>query len=132
VDGHVAKGQSNVLMLWEGCHDLVEGHSAEDTARRLRDYCERRRAAGFVVVTLTLLPCRADDWPTDYASRRDTVNKMILASPTDYGDVVIDVSDVAGPEQFSPIDKVHLTDAASAEVAKRVAAAMRPILSKRE
>ena len=37
VDSHVTPGQLNVLILWEGCHDLAEGLSAEETARRLRE-----------------------------------------------------------------------------------------------
>lgn len=132
VDGHVVKGQSNVLLLWEGCHDLAEGHSAEETARRLRDYYQRRKAARFAVVSLTLLPCCADDWPADYATKRDAVNKMILASPADYGDFVVDVTDLTGPDVFSPIDKVHLTDSSSTEVAKRVASVLRPVLLKQD
>ena len=132
VDAHVVPGQLNVLIVWEGCHDLVEGHSANDAARRLREYCQRRKSAGFVVLTLTLLRCRHVDWPPNYESQRDALNQLILAAPEQYADYVVDVSDLSDPDVFSPIDQVHLTDSGSMKVAKRVVSCLRPLLSKQK
>ncbi len=132
VDAHVVPGQLNVLIVWEGCHDLAEGIKADEAARRLRDYCQRRKAAGFTVLMLNLLPCRHAEWPADFDEQRDALNKLILGSPQQYGDYLVDVSDLTDPDLYSPLDQVHLTDAGSVQVAQRMASCLRPMLSKEQ
>ncbi len=132
VDAHCHEGSTTWLLYWEGPHDLLEGHAPEETAERLKEYGRGRRVAGCKVITLTLLP--VGTWAA-YEAMRQTVNQMLRMSPSSYADVLVDpgadplVGDPAAPFQgiyYSPVDRVHLTDAGSLRVATLVVAQNRP------
>jgi len=136
VDPLFRPGQINLLLYWEGVHDLYEGFDAEQTFERIRQYGIDRQRTGFTVVTLSLLPGREASTPPNYEQDRQTVNASMRAHWREFADVFVDVG--ADPELGHPDapirgvyfshDRVHMTDAGSERVARLVAEALRPIL----
>ena len=134
VDPLYRPGQVNLLLYWEGVHDLYEGFNAEETYERLRQYGIDRRNTGFAVVTLSLLPAREKTTPPTYEQDRQTVNALLRAHWREFADVFVDVGadpvmgDPDAPLRgvyYSPLDHVHLTDSGSERVARLVANALR-------
>lgn len=136
VDPLYCPGRINLLLYWEGVHDLYEGFNAEQTFERIRQYGVDRKRTGFTVVTLSLLPGREATTPLTYERDRQTVNKLMRTHWREFADAFIDVGadpelgDPDAPIQgvyFSP-DRVHMTDAGSERVAMLVADVFRPML----
>ena len=129
-------GQVNLLLYWEGVHDLYQGFSVEETYERLREYGIARRRAGFTVATLSLLPAREKSTPPTYEQDRQAVNALLRLNWREFADAFVDVG--ADPEMGDPEapkrgvyyshDRVHMTDAGSERVAQLVADALRPLL----
>jgi lysophospholipase L1-like esterase len=137
VDSLYRPGQLNLLLYWEGVHDLYEGFTAEETFERIRQYGIDRRRTGFTVVTLSLLPGRETSTPPSYERDRQIVNARMRARWREFADAFVDVG--ADPELGDPDapvqgvyfshDRVHMTDAGSERVAMLVADVLRRILS---
>ena len=139
VDPLFRPGKVNLLLYWEGVHDLYEGFSAEETFQRLREYGLDRQRTGFTVVTLSLLPAAETNTPPTYERDRQTVNALLRACWREFADAFVDVGadpelgDPEAPRQgvyYSPKDQVHLTEAGSLRIARQVADAVRPLLGR--
>jgi hypothetical protein len=138
VDSLYQVGQVNLLLYWEGVHDLYEGFNAQETFERLRQYGIARQQAGFTVITLSLLPAREKTTPPTYERDRKVVNQQLRKHWKEFCDVFVDVAadpDLGNPDAplkgvyYSAKDQVHMTDAGSQRVAVLVARMMLPVLS---
>ena len=125
----------NVLVIWGGENDLYGGASAADTITALSGSCTARRAAGWKVVVLTLLPCSYTDTPAGYEAARQAVNTSIRANWATYADRIADIAanttiGDAGDEENTTYyaDRLHMTAAGYAIVAGIVKTAIESLL----
>jgi lysophospholipase L1-like esterase len=134
VDPFYSAGEwRNVVVLWAGTNDIaLWNHSNAQIFRELEQYALGRRAQGFTVVVLTLLP-RSDvavQAVPDFEARRLELNQMIRSRWEEFADLMIDVGadsrvGQAGDEQdrtYYTVDRVHLNDNGQQLVADLVGA----------
>lgn len=118
-----------VLVAWGGTNDLgpTGGGSLSGLETAITNYCNARRAAGFKVVVVTLLP-RGDGTPATQETARAAYNVWLRANYTTFADGLADVGadptiGAAGAYSnttyYDP-DTVHLTDAGYGIVASIV------------
>ena len=120
--------ETNVLVAWEITNDMAFGtKTAQACYEDYAAYCAARKAAGFKVIALTVLP-RGDGAREDFEGNRLQVNDWIRKKYATFADAVADVAadpriGSAGapldPNYFTP-DKVHLNDAGAGVVAAKV------------
>lgn len=119
----------NVVVIWGGTNDLRWwSHTPRAVYERLRTYCLGRRAQGFTVVTLTMLPRTDGVCPPGFESQRRQFNAMVRSGWAGFADVLVDVA--ADPFlgrpgceadlRFFSGDLVHLNNSGLALVAGRV------------
>lgn len=128
-----------MLIAWGGTNDLYFGASAATTYSRIVTYATARKAAGWRVVILSILPRSGAATPGTFEADRQTVNASLLADfPTAtgqtritsggaYADYFINIGadptiGLAGQEANTTYyaDLVHLTNAGYAIVADYV------------
>ncbi len=115
-----------IVIAWEGTNDLFRGASAVDAFQHLADYCANRRAVGFPVVVVSVLPLVNGSVP-DFNARRSETNAMLRAHWGEFADRYADVGNAAELQDPSDrtvfaSDAIHLTDQGYAVVARVVAA----------
>jgi lysophospholipase L1-like esterase len=83
----------NVVVVWAGTNDLaLWNHQPAAVFSRIKQYCLDRRAQGFKVLVLTMLP-RCDKICTPgFEERRDGVNRRIRVNWPDFADGLVDVA----------------------------------------
>lgn len=115
---------ANVVVCWEGTNYLRNGATAAQTITQLSTYCAARKAAGFKVVLLTILPCSYAGTPGSFEADRRTVNTSLRANWATYADALSDVAadariGDAGDETDTAYyqDLLHMTQAGYAVVA---------------
>ena len=127
VDGlYNATVAKNVVVVWGGTNDLV-GVSAQSTYDTLRGYCEDRRARGWKVVVLSMLPRQYGNEPADFEERRTAFNVLLDANhnfadayvPLHNNTVIGDDDDCLNTTYY--FDKLHMTAAGYGVVAAQVA-----------
>jgi lysophospholipase L1-like esterase len=117
-----------LVVMWEGTNDLFAGTSGPDAYQHIADYCAGRRAVGFRVMALTVLPM-LNGTVADLSDRRNEANALLRANWTEFADAIVDVGadsalqDGADSTVFLE-DQVHLTDTGYAVVATDVAHAI--------
>ena len=113
-----------IVCLFGGTNDLYFGADASTTYNRIVTYCQARQAAGWKVITFTLLPRSDGGTPVTFEADRQTVNTSIRNNWTTFADALCDVGGDAtigapgastNPTYYC--DGVHLTDAGYAIVA---------------
>lgn len=120
--------QNAVVVAWGGSNDLFFGADAATTVTRLEAYCTARRAVGWTVAVLTILPRDEVGTPGAYEASRQTVNASIRANWEAYADFFVDVADdprlqnASDPTYFHS-DLVHLNNTGRQVVADLVLAA---------
>jgi lysophospholipase L1-like esterase len=83
----------NVVVVWAGTNDLaLWNHMASAVYKRLRQYCEERRAQGFTVLVLTMLPRNDKVCLSGFEERRQSVNRKLRESWTGFADGLVDVA----------------------------------------
>ena len=88
VDVHYdPEGDANVCVAMPGGSDLASGSGVEDLLEGTRQYCAERRAAGFSVVVVTLLP-RLDP---DFEAARLEFNERLRTHWREFADGLADV-----------------------------------------
>jgi lysophospholipase L1-like esterase len=122
------RGQ-NVVVIWGGTNDIRHwAHPPGVVYSQLREYCLGRRAAGYTVVVLTMLPRTDGVIPEGLEADRQAFNRMIRATWPGFADALVDVGcdrliGLPGCERdtrlFSP-DLVHLNNTGLSIVAGRV------------
>jgi hypothetical protein len=117
-----ANADLDLCVVLAGGGDFRAGLTAADVYQSLRTYCGARRAAGFRVVVLSVLPC---DEPGTFEASRLAYNAMLRDTWTEFAD---GFADVAGDprigdagddldQQFYQPDALHLTNAGYAVMA---------------
>ena len=119
----------NVVVIWGGTNDMRHwAHTPETVYSRLRQYCLERRAAGYTVVVLTMLPRTDGAYPPNLEAYRQTLNRFIRATWPGFADALVDVGTdrligLLGCEvdtSFYSPDRVHLNNTGLSVVAGRV------------
>ena len=140
VDPYYSVASRRTLLIgWGGTKDLYFGASAATTYNNIKTYAAARKAAGWRVVILSILPRSAGTPPPTFEADRQTVNAALLADfPTAtahtnitsggaYADYLINIGadttigepgDQTNPTYYA--DLVHLTNAGYAIVADYV------------
>ncbi len=124
----------NVVVIWGGTNDMRHwAHPPSVVYSRLREYCLGRRAAGYTVVVLTMLPRTDGAYPPSLEADRQTLNRLIRATWPGFADALVDMGadplvGLWGRELdtvlFSP-DRVHLNNTGLSVVAGRVGQQLR-------
>ena len=118
-------GRRGIVVAWEITNDLYFGATAEDAYQHFLNYCQARRAAGWKVIALTILPRTAGQAPLDFEENRMVINERIRSHYIEFADGLADVaqdSRLNNPENTQYFtDRVHLTDEGYAIVARAVA-----------
>lgn len=107
-----AKGD-NVMTVWAGTNDLAVNNSPEATVyNNIVTYCTARRAAGWKVVVMTIIP-RSTITGANETSRLG-INSSILTNWSTFADAVVDVASLAEFSNTSDttyfIDGTHPTE----------------------
>lgn len=83
----------NVVVVWGGTNDLaLWSHMPRAVWERMQKYCLDRRAQGFAVVVLTMLPRSDRGCTPGFEERREAVNRRIRLSWSEIADVLVDVA----------------------------------------
>jgi lysophospholipase L1-like esterase len=126
----------NVCVIWGGTNDIRWwGHTPPAVYQHLKDYCLGRRAKGFTVIVLTLLPRTDGDSPGAFEQYRQDLNDRIREGWIGFADGLVDVGadpflGIAGREtdtRFYSPDRVHLNNNGLALVAGRVLTLLRRV-----
>jgi hypothetical protein len=116
----------NVCLVLAGGGDFRAGVTAAFMYTSLRSYCKERRAAGFRVLVLTVLPCHRTD---TFEVTRLAFNAMLRDGWDDFAHGLVDIGADSrigdtGDEydaQFYLTDQLHLTAAGNAVMASLAA-----------
>lgn len=84
-----AAAEANLCLVQAGGGDFGAGAQPATVYQGLREYCTGRRAAGFTVVVLTVLP-RSD--PLTFEVARLAYNQMVRDTWTEFADGLVDVA----------------------------------------
>ncbi len=113
-----------IVVAWEGTNDIFTGATAVEAFDHLAAYCADRRAVGFPVVLLSVLPLINGSVP-DFNARRTETNAMLRARWGEFATRFADVGNA--PELQDPSDRTvygsdstHLTDRGYSVVARIV------------
>lgn len=125
------------VVCWEGTNDLFFGASAATAYSNLFSYCTSRRAVGFKVCIVTLLPRSDASTPGSFESDRQTVNTSLRMNRLSFADCIADVGgdprigDAGDQDDLTYYDgsHVHLNNAGYVIVATSVANAINSVLN---
>lgn len=115
--------QMSVVSLWGGTNDIFFGASAATVKSRIQTYCETAKAAGFVVVVLSIIA--RSTFNAGQEAIRLEVNQWLRENHTTFAHAL---SDVGGLSVFNSLaatanptwytDGTHITDAGQTLVAQ--------------
>lgn len=137
VDTKLQSSAINVLVFWEGTNDLYYGATPEVAYANLKTYLLARRAAGWKVAVLTLLPRWSAGVPSDFEASRQYVNYMLRRYWLDYADALIDVGadsimgqpdTIWNAQWYQAYDNTHLAEAGSHRIGRIVAEQIQALL----
>lgn len=106
----------NIVVAWEVTNDVgLGGANATQAYNNIVTYCTARRAAGFQVVVVTVLPIHQTTYPA-FEALRQTVNTNIRNNWATFADAIADIGadstiGEAGDEQnqtYYQVDQLHL------------------------
>ncbi len=126
---HDAHKANHVFVVWIGTNDLYAGASGASTYSAIVEYGQARRAAGWKVVVLTVLPTSKIGMARSYETERGALNRRITSTWATFADRLVDVaadsrlSDSANLVYFDA-DKLHLVENGYAVVASLVSPAV--------
>ncbi len=128
--------EDNIVVVWEGPNDIYYNDDGAAAYQRLVTCCRARKAAGFKVVILTVLPCSSPSYPADFNTQRAVCNSLIRANWPTFADALADVAadnrigdDGDSDNATYYVDRLHMTTAGYAIVTGIVLDALREILS---
>lgn len=122
----------NIVVAWEITNEIYYGTTAQAAYDNFVAYCQARKAAGFKVVALTVLPRSNAGTPADFEDKRQSANSLIRANWGTFADALADVAadsriGDAGDEldtTYYNADQVHMTDAGYGIIAATVKASL--------
>lgn len=74
---YVAGRQLQVVVIWGGTNDIATGATAADTYANIKAYCEARKALGWRVIALSMLPRIEGGATTE--TKRQALNALLRA-----------------------------------------------------
>jgi lysophospholipase L1-like esterase len=120
--------KSLICVAWECTNDMFFGADAITAFNNFKNYCQARRASGFKVVALTVLPRSEPGTPANFESQRQILNTFLRKHWRDFADALADVAadrNLGYPGAQKNLrfygDLVHLNEAGYRIVAKYVA-----------
>lgn len=122
----------NIVVAWELSNDIFFGNSAATAYANFVAYCNARRAVGFSVIVLTVLPRSGVATPGTFEADRQTVNTLLRDNYRSFAHGIADVAadsrigdsgDENDTTYYKP-DLVHLTNVGAGVVAQIVADAI--------
>lgn len=131
-----AQYDENVLIAWEITNDLYFGATKEDAYSRFVKYCKLRRAAGWKVFVITVLPRTGGSPPEDFEESRAYCNTKLRNNWRKFADGIIDLagdirySDATDTEHFP--DNTHLSNDGYGTVAAYAASVLFQYLTEEE
>jgi lysophospholipase L1-like esterase len=87
--GYTASKSKNIVVIWGGSNDLIAGEAAATVYNNIASYCQARRAAGWKVVVVTILPRNPN---SDFFARRASCNTSIRTNWATFADALADVA----------------------------------------
>lgn len=132
---HEPRQPVNILVLWGGTNDLRFGASADEVYSRIESYARARRATGYRVLVLTILPRSNSTTPEGFEIQRQALNARLRASWRDFADMLIDVAadprigdagDELDARYFT--DRLHMTPLGYSLIAAHVAESLKALL----
>ena len=125
----------NILVAWEVGNDIYYNGSVANSITRFWQYCDARRAAGFIVVVVNCPPrdnsTPAGDNPTQYNIKLSQANAALAAEYKSHASALVDLAAdsrfVGYNLTYYDADKIHYTDAGYAAVAELVAAKIKSL-----
>lgn len=125
VDTQINVGVENILFAWEIGNDIYFNGDVSAAETRWASYCNARKAAGWTVICINLLPRNQTsgfgDNVTVFNGKLSTANTWLAANWSTFSDAMVDIrsdsrlSDFTDSTYFS--DGTHLTDAGYGVVA---------------
>ena len=119
---------SLICVAWECTNDMFFGTEATTAFNNLKKYCQDRRASGFKVVALTVLPRSEPGTPANFESQRQILNTLLRKHWRDFADALADIAtdkNLGYPGAQKNLrfygDLVHLNEAGYRIIAKYVA-----------
>jgi len=108
VDARYREGaDANLCIVQAGAGDIVAGSEPAPIHDDLSAYCLARRAAGFRVVVVTLLP---RSWMDGFEADRQAFNELVRQNWTQYADGLADIAaDDRIGEAFDNLDQTYYT-----------------------
>jgi len=92
IDPLIRPNRLNVLAAWEITNELRQGAPREAAYERFRRYCLDRRAAGWKVIALTVLPRTQPTLPLTFEADRSAINADMRAHWREFADGLADVA----------------------------------------
>jgi lysophospholipase L1-like esterase len=128
--------RKNVLVAWDITNEIAFGTSAATAYSNFVSYCQARRAAGWKVIVMTVLPRTDTGVDADFETKRTSVNTLIRSNWSSFADSLVDVAadtriGDAGDDQdltYYLDDDVHLNNTGAGVVASLVAPAINALL----
>ena len=130
VDPAVAPGVPNTCVFWEGTNDIAQNNASGATAyANIVTYCKARRAAGYQVVVLSVLPRNSTtgtyNTPALFETQRQACNTLLRANWQTFASGFVDVGNdpaIGQAGQYTNTtyysgDGIHLTNAGYGVVA---------------
>lgn len=136
VDPLLVNGANNVLVFWEGTNDLYFGVTPEQTYLNIKTYVNARRAAGWKVAVLTLLPRHSRDVPANFEESRQYVNHMLRTHWLTFAHTLIDVGadhimgdpdTIWNANWYQAVDNTHLAEPGSQRIGKLIGIELQPL-----
>lgn len=137
VDPKLRTDRVNVLAIWAGTNDFALNGVAEATVfANLKSYCQARRALGWKVIVLTMLPRPNTGADPTIEVHRTAYNSDIRSNWTGFADALADVgadSNIGAASANTNLtyynsDQIHLNDTGYGVVASIVKAQLDTLL----
>lgn len=132
IDPLFSPKRASILVAWEITNDLKRDASRGDAYERFQRYCRERRAVGWKVIALTVLPRVRNESQSKFENDRSAINADMRLNWPSFADGLADVAADNRIGDFGDqLDKMyysdgtHLTGQGYAIVADLVAAQVR-------
>lgn len=130
-----ADNAANILVVWEVTNHLKlsPGATATEAYDALVSYCQARKAVGWKVIVITVLPREND---STFNTKRESVNAWIRENWRSFADAIVDPGSDTRIGEFGDeantsnyFDTIHLTTAGQRMIAEGVQTAVLNIIS---
>jgi hypothetical protein len=104
----VAEAPTNSIFLATGNNAPYVGATAASIYSDYQNYCLARRAAGYQVITTTIMPRTGGGTPAGFEAMRLTFNALVRNGANSFSDLLVDIA--ADPRFQNPADTTYFAD----------------------